>query len=29
MIEGLKPYPGYKDSGQDWLGHLDSMVETD
>jgi type I restriction enzyme S subunit len=22
MIEGLKPYPAYKDSGVPWLGHV-------
>jgi len=24
MIEGLQPYPEYKESGQEWLGRLPS-----
>ena len=28
MIEGLKPYPKYKDSGVPWLGQVPAHWET-
>ena len=27
MIDGLKPYPAYKDSGVPWLGQVPELLD--